>query len=85
MSTNLTRIFLPCRHALNYITQHPIHPSIINISSLHHQIPSPHFVHYPPTKAAPKLLTQTLPLQYPPKKIPLNTIPPPPIHTPINP
>ncbi|KIL11562.1 SDR family oxidoreductase [Bacillus safensis] len=84
MSTNLTGMFLGCRDALKYMTDHGIEGSIINMSSVHQQIPWPHFVHYAASKGGAKLLTETLALEYAPKKIRVNSIAPGAIDTPIN-
>lgn len=64
ISTNLTGMFLGCREAIGYMLDHNIKGSVINMSSVHQQIPWPHFVHYAASKGGAKLLTETLALEY---------------------
>ncbi|MBD1378741.1 glucose-1-dehydrogenase [Metabacillus arenae] len=84
ISTNLTGSFLGCREAINYMLDHNIKGSIINMSSVHQMIPWPHFVHYASSKGGIKLMTETLALEYAPKGIRVNNIGPGAIDTPIN-
>lgn len=84
ISTNLTGQFLGCREAIDYFLEHDIKGAIINMSSVHEIIPWPHFVHYAASKGGIKLMTQTLALEYAPKRIRINSIAPGAINTPIN-
>ncbi|WHY70798.1 glucose-1-dehydrogenase [Fictibacillus enclensis] len=84
ISTNLTGQFLGCREAIDYFLKHNIQGNIINMSSVHEIIPWPHFVHYAASKGGVKLMTQTLAMEYAPKKIRVNAIGPGAINTPIN-
>jgi glucose 1-dehydrogenase len=84
ISTNLTGQFIGCREALAYFVKNQIQGCIINMSSVHEIIPWPHFVHYAASKGGIKLMTQTLALEYAPKRIRINSIAPGAINTPIN-
>ncbi|MFT9848800.1 SDR family oxidoreductase [Aneurinibacillus sp. REN35] len=84
IQTNLTGAFLGCREAISYMLAHNIQGSIINMSSVHEMIPWPHFVHYAASKGGMKLMTETLALEYAPKRIRINNIGPGAINTPIN-
>ena len=66
ISTNLTGQFLGCREALDYMLENKIKGSIINMSSVHQEIPWPHFVHYAASKGGVKLMTETLALEFAP-------------------
>lgn len=84
INTNLTGAFLGCREAISYMLKHNIQGSILNMSSVHEIIPWPHFVHYAASKGGMKLMTETLALEYAPKRIRVNNIGPGAINTPIN-
>ncbi|EIT85419.1 glucose-1-dehydrogenase [Fictibacillus macauensis ZFHKF-1] len=84
ISTNLTGQFLGCREAISYFLEHNVQGNIINMSSVHEIIPWPHFVHYAASKGGVKMMTQTLAMEYAPKKIRVNAIAPGAINTPIN-
>jgi glucose 1-dehydrogenase len=84
ISTNLTGCFLGSREAIKYMLDHKIKGSVINMSSVHQQIPWPHFAHYAASKGGIKLLTETLALEYASDGIRVNSIAPGAINTPIN-
>ncbi|SFB07691.1 MULTISPECIES: glucose-1-dehydrogenase [unclassified Bacillus (in: firmicutes)] len=84
IGTNLTGQFLGCREAISYMLDNGIKGSIINMSSVHQEIPWPHFVHYAASKGGVKLMTETLALEFAPKGIRVNCIAPGAIDTPIN-
>ena len=84
ISVNLSGTFLGSTKAINYMIEHQIKGSIINMSSVHEVVPWPHFVHYASSKGGMKMLTQTLALEYAPHGIRVNNIGPGAINTPIN-
>ncbi|OAS82522.1 MULTISPECIES: glucose-1-dehydrogenase [Metabacillus] len=84
ISTNLTGCFLGSREAIKYMLDHKIKGTVINMSSVHQEIPWPHFAHYAASKGGIKLLTETLALEYAPNGIRVNNIAPGAIDTPIN-
>ncbi|PGP57500.1 glucose 1-dehydrogenase [Bacillus cereus] len=84
IATNLTGAFLGSREAIKYFVEQDIKGSVINMSSVHEQIPWPLFVHYAASKGGVKLMTETLALEYAPKGIRVNNIGPGAMNTPIN-
>lgn len=84
IDTNLTGAFLGSREAIKYFVENDIKGTVINMSSVHEKIPWPLFVHYAASKGGIKLLTETLALEYAPKRIRVNNIGPGAINTPIN-
>jgi len=57
---------------------------IINISSVHEELPFPHFASYCASKGAVKMLTRDLSIELAPLGITINSIAPGAIETPIN-
>ncbi|MBM7693375.1 glucose 1-dehydrogenase [Peribacillus deserti] len=84
INVNLTGMFLGSREAIKYMLKHDIQGTVINMASVHDRIPWPHFVHYAASKGGVKMLTETLALEYAPKRIRINNISPGAIDTPIN-
>ena len=84
IDTNLTGAFLGSREAIKYFVENDIQGTVINMSSVHEKIPWPLYVHYAASKGGIKLLTETLALEYAPKRIRVNNIGPGAINTPIN-
>ena len=84
IDTNLTGAFLGSREAIKYFVANDIKGNVINMSSVHEMIPWPLFVHYAASKGGMKLMTETLALEYAPKRIRVNNIGPGAINTPIN-
>ncbi|AQX55382.1 glucose-1-dehydrogenase [Priestia flexa] len=84
ISVNLSGTFMGCREAINYMLEHNIKGTVINMSSVHDIIPWPHFVHYASSKGGIKMMTETLALEYAPRGIRVNSIGPGAINTPIN-
>lgn len=84
LNVNLTGVFLGTKAALNYFTAHHQKGNIINMSSVHEQIPWPTFAHYAASKGGVKLFTQTVAMEYAKQNIRVNAIGPGAINTPIN-
>ncbi|WP_251546479.1 glucose-1-dehydrogenase [Limosilactobacillus caecicola] len=84
INVNLTGVFLGTKAALDYFLSHDKQGNIINMSSVHEQIPWPTFAHYAASKGGVKLFTETVAMEYAAKKIRVNAIGPGAINTPIN-
>jgi glucose 1-dehydrogenase len=84
IAINQTGVFLGARAALNYFLEHHQAGNIINITSVHEQIPWPTFASYAAAKGAVKLFTQTIAMEYAKQGIRVNAIGPGAIETPIN-
>ncbi|WP_145369133.1 SDR family NAD(P)-dependent oxidoreductase, partial [Staphylococcus epidermidis] len=61
---NLTPPFVPSTQPINQFLNQNKKPTIINISTLHHTIPCPNYLHYPPSKGALKLIMETMSIEY---------------------
>ncbi|MCY7009046.1 glucose-1-dehydrogenase [Fusobacterium simiae] len=84
INVNLTGVFLGTKAALNYFVENNKKGNIINISSVHEQIPWPTFAHYAASKGGVKLFTETVAMEYAARNIRINSIGPGAINTPIN-
>ncbi|GAF40109.1 glucose 1-dehydrogenase [Agrilactobacillus composti DSM 18527 = JCM 14202] len=84
ISINETGVFLGSKAALAYFKAHKKPGNIINMSSVHEQIPWPTFASYAAAKGAVKLFTQTIAMEYAKDGIRVNGIGPGAINTPIN-
>ncbi|WP_265455259.1 glucose-1-dehydrogenase [Enterococcus sp. HY326] len=84
INVNLTGVFLGTKAALNYFLSKNKPGNIINMSSVHEQIPWPTFAHYAASKGGVKLFTETVAMEYAPNNIRINNIGPGAINTPIN-
>lgn len=84
INVNLTGVFLGAKTALKYFMDNNRKGNIINMSSVHEQIPWPTFAHYAASKGGVKLFTETIAMEYAPKNIRVNSIGPGAINTPIN-
>ncbi|GAP00423.1 glucose-1-dehydrogenase [Fructobacillus ficulneus] len=81
---NMTGVFLGAKAALNYWLDNEKTGNIINMSSVHQQIPWPTFSSYATAKGGVKLFTETIAMEYAPNDIRVNSIAPGAINTPIN-
>ncbi|MHC5202147.1 glucose 1-dehydrogenase [Myroides sp. LJL119] len=84
IDTNLTGVFVGCQLAIDYFLKQKKVGNIINISSVHQQIPRSQFASYATSKAAVEMLSKTLALEYAPNNIRINCVAPGAIQTPIN-
>ena len=74
IAINQTGVFLGARAALNYFLDHHQPGNIINITSVHEQIPWPTFASYTAAKGAVKLFTETIAMEYANRRIRVNAI-----------
>lgn len=81
---NLTGYFIGSKQALKHFLKEQKKGVIINMSSVHQQIPWPLFAHYAASKGGVKLLTESTAMEYAPNGIRINAIAPGAINTPIN-
>lgn len=84
INVNLTGVFLGSKTALDYFVKNNVQGNIINMSSVHEQIPWPGFSHYAASKGGVKLFNETIAMEYADKGIRVNAIGPGAINTPIN-
>lgn len=84
LDVNLTGVFMGAKAALNYWLSKNQTGNIINMSSVHQQIPWPTFASYATAKGGVKLFTETIAMEYAPQQIRVNAIAPGAINTPIN-
>jgi len=79
-----TGVFLGSKTALAYFKKNNKKGNIINMSSVHEQIPWPTFAGYAAAKGGVKLFTKTIAMEYAKDGIRVNAIGPGAINTPIN-
>jgi glucose 1-dehydrogenase len=85
IDVNLTGTFLGAKAAISYMLKNDIEGVVLNISSVHQQIPRPGNVHYSSSKGGMKMMTETLALDYADKNIRVNGLAPGTISTKSNP
>ncbi|OLP65711.1 Glucose 1-dehydrogenase 2 [Bacillus pumilus] len=76
IDVNITGAFLGAKAAIAYMIEHDVKGSILNISSVHQEIPRPLNVHYSTSKGGMNMLTKTLALDYADAGIRVNAIAP---------
>ncbi len=76
IDVNITGAFLGAKAAIAYMMEHDIKGSILNISSVHQEIPRPFNVHYSTSKGGMNMMTKTLALDYAEAGIRVNAIAP---------
>lgn len=84
IAVDQTGVFLGAQTALAYFKRQNKKGNIINLSSVHEQIPWPTFASYAAAKGGVKLFTQTIAMEYANAGIRVNAIGPGAINTPIN-
>jgi glucose 1-dehydrogenase len=84
LNVNLKGMFFVTQAVVRHLRQAGLPGKIINISSVHEELPFPHFVSYCASKGGVKMLTRNLAIELAPNKITINSIAPGAIETPIN-
>lgn len=83
-NTNVTGAFLCCKQLVQGLKKNKVHGKIINITSVHQDIPRAGALDYDVSKGALRNLTTTLALELAPDKINVNSIAPGMVLTPFN-
>ena len=84
LNVNLKGLFFVTQAAVRHLMQAKRPGKIINISSVHEELPFPHFSSYCASKGGLKMLTRDLSIELAPYNITINNIAPGAIETPIN-
>jgi glucose 1-dehydrogenase len=84
VAVNLRGAFLCARQALKHLVQEERPGAIVNVSSVHQEIPKPRYLPYSVSKGGMQNLTRTLALEYASRGIRVNAIAPGATITPIN-
>ncbi len=84
LAVNLKGVFFATQAFVQYLTNIKRPGKIINMSSVHEELPFPHFASYCMSKGGLKMMTRTLAIELAPFGITINSIAPGAIETPIN-
>jgi glucose 1-dehydrogenase len=84
LNVNLKGLFFVTQAMVRYLMQDKRPGKIINISSVHEDLPFPHFTSYCAIKGGLKMITRNLSIELAPLNITINNIAPGAIETPIN-
>ena len=84
LGVNLKGLFFVTQAFVRHRMQAKARGKIINISSVHEELPFPHFASYCASKGGVKMLTRDLSIELAPLGITINSIAPGAIETPIN-
>jgi glucose 1-dehydrogenase len=84
LNVNLKGMFFVTQAVVRHLRQAGRPGKIINISSVHEELPFPHFASYCASKGGIKMLTRNLSIELAPSRITINSIAPGAIETPIN-
>ena len=84
LNVNLKGMFFVTQSVVRHLRKTGRPGKIINISSVHEELPFPHFASYCASKGGIKMLTRNLAIELAPAKITINSIAPGAIETPIN-
>ena len=84
LNVNLKGLFFVTQAMVRYLMQAKRPGKIINLSSVHEELPFPHFSSYCASKGGVKMLTRNLSIELAPFNITINNIAPGAIETPIN-
>lgn len=84
LNVNLKGVFFAIQSFAQHLIETKRPGKIINMSSVHEELPFPHFVSYCMSKGGMKMMTRTLAIELAPFGITINSIAPGAIETPIN-
>lgn len=84
MNVNLKGVFFATQAFVNHCLATKRPGKIVNISSVHEELPFPHFAAYCASKGGLKMLTRNLAIELAPLGITINNVAPGAIETPIN-
>jgi glucose 1-dehydrogenase len=84
LNVNLKGMFFITQAVVRHLQQTGRPGKIINISSVHEELPFPHFASYCASKGGIKMLTRNPSIELAPSRITINSIAPGAIETPIN-
>jgi glucose 1-dehydrogenase len=84
LAVNLKGVFFATQTFVQYLIETKRPGKIINMSSVHEELPFPHFAPYCISKGGVKMMTRTLAIELAPFGITINSIAPGAIETPIN-
>lgn len=84
LNVNLKGVFFAIQALVNHLRETKQPGKIINISSVHEELPFPHFSAYCASKGGLKMLTRDLAVELAPLGININNVAPGAIETPIN-
>ncbi len=84
MNVNFKGVFFACQSFVQHLLATKRTGRIINISSVHEELPFPHFTAYCASKGAMKMMTRNLAVELGPYGITINNVAPGAIETPIN-
>jgi glucose 1-dehydrogenase len=84
LNVNLKGVFFATQAFVQHLRATQQAGKVINISSVHEELPFPHFASYCASKGALKMLTRNLAVELAPLNITINNVAPGAIETPIN-
>ena len=84
MNVNLKGVFFAIQALVKHLMETKTPGKVINISSVHEELPFPHFAAYCASKGGLKMLTRDLAVELAPLGITINNVAPGAIETPIN-
>jgi len=84
MNVNLKGVFFTTQRVVRHLQTEKRSGKIINISSVHEELPFPHFTSYCMSKGGLKMMTRNLAIELAPFGITVNSVAPGAIETPIN-
>jgi glucose 1-dehydrogenase len=84
MNVNLKGVFFVTQSFVNHLRESKRPGKVINMSSVHEELPFPHFAPYCMSKGGMRMMTRDLAIELAPLGITVNSIAPGAIETPIN-